>query len=276
MVELIYMENKFLYDSIESKLIKDFLDEDIRKNLINWIELKWKNLYYDRKNTDYGYRKRLEDIKIREKSNEYTVKQFNNDKFQVIKLDAKAGKTFLNLGPQDFPKEFWQKAEEQAKKINPNCEFEYVSIVKYSSEFGEPALRPHFDSPTKAVFILDYQLDGNTTWPLSVNLEEHVLENNECLVFDNNLAIHWRTPQKFKEGEFLTMLFYSFIDENKEIPSLKGQAEEIDKYFKVYVDKYNELFGDDGKQSKVSYQTGKLADLFRWAKERDQLKNNDL
>jgi hypothetical protein len=45
MVELKYMENKFLYNSIESKLIKDFLDQDTRKNLIDWIELKWKNLY---------------------------------------------------------------------------------------------------------------------------------------------------------------------------------------------------------------------------------------
>ena len=276
MVELSYMKNKFLYDSVESQVIKDFLDKDTKKNLIDWIDSKWNTLYYDKKNTDENYRKNLENQKIREKGHDYTVKQYDNDHLQVIKLDPLAGKTFLNLGPTDFPKEFWQKAEEDAKKINPNCEFEYVSIVKYGPEFGEPTLRPHFDSPTKAVFILDYQLDGNTTWPISVNLEEYVLRNNECLVFDNNLAIHWRTPQKFKEGEFLTMLFYSFTDENKKIPTLDGQAEEIDKYFKHYVNKYNEVFGDDGKQSKVSYQTQKLADLFRWAEESNRLKNNEL
>ena len=72
------------------------------------------------------------------------------------------------------------------------------------------------------------------------------------------------------------MLFYSFTDENKKIPTLDGQAEEIDKYFKHYVNKYNEVFGDDGKQSKVSYQTQKLADLFRWAEESNRLKNNEL
>jgi hypothetical protein len=270
------MENKFLYESIESKLIKDFLEDDAKKNLIDWVDAKWKNLYYDKKDTGANYRKQIEDTRIRQKGNDYTVKQFNTDSMQVIKMDPKSGKTFLNLGPDDFPKEFWEKAEESAKKINPNCEFEYVSIVKYSSEFGEPTLRPHFDSPTKAVFILDYQLDGNTRWPIVVNLEEFTLENNECLVFDNNLAIHWRVPQKFKEGEFLTMLFYSFVDQNKEIPSLLGQAEEIDKYFKEYSDKYNEVFGDSGTQSKVGYQTARLADLFRWAKERDNLKNNDL
>ena len=270
------MENKFLYKSIESQLIKNFLETDNKKNLIEWINSKWNTLYYDKKETDANYRKYLEDQKIRKKGNDYTKKQYGSDYTNEIKLDPLTGKTFLNLEPHEFPKEFWEKAEEHAKKINPNCKFEYVSIVKYSAEFGEPALRPHFDSPTKAVFILDYQLDGNTTWPLSVNLEEYVLKNNECLVFDNNLAIHWRVPQKFKEGEFLTMLFYSFADENKEIPSLKGQPEEIDKYFKVYVDKYNEIFGDDGKQSKINYQAGKLADLLRWAKERDQLKNNDL
>jgi hypothetical protein len=270
MVELGNMENKFLYESVESQLIKDFLDEDTRKNLIKWVDSKWQSLYYDKKNTDEKYRKHLEEQRLRQKSNKH--ERFSNDHFQVIKLENQAGKTFLNLSPEVFPKEFWEKAEEHAKKINPNCEFEYVSIVKYSAEFGEPTLRPHFDTPSKAVFILDYQLDGNTKWPISVKLEEFILENNECLVFDNNLAIHWRVPQKFKEGEILTMLFYSFTDENKEPPSLQGQPEEIDKYFKHYTDKYDEVFGDSGKQSKVSFQTARLADLFRLAEERSKLK----
>jgi hypothetical protein len=264
------MENKFLYETVQSQLIKDFLDEDTRKNLIKWVDSKWESLYYDKKNTDKKYRKHLEDQKIRQKSNKH--EPFNNDYFQVIKLEKQAGKTFLNLSPETFPKEFWEKAEEHAKKINPNCEFEYVSIVKYSAEFGEPMLRPHFDTPSKAVFILDYQLDGNTKWPISVKLEEFILENNECLVFDNNLAIHWRVPQKFKEGEYLTMLFYSFKDENKVIPTLEGQAEEINMYFKQYIDRYNKVFGDSKEEDKVSHHTEKLADLFRWAAERDKLK----
>ena len=264
------MENKFLYDSIESQVIKDFLDKDTRKNLIDWVDSKWQDLYYQKKNTDDNYRKHLQDQIIRQKSNKH--ERFNNDHQQVIKLESQAGKTFLNLGPSAFPKEFREKAEEYAKKINPNCEFEYVSIVKYSAEFGEPTLRPHFDTPSKAVFILDYQLDGNTRWPISVNLKEFILENNECLVFDNNLAMHWRVPQKFKEGEILTMLFYSFTDENKEPPSLQGQSQELDKYFSHYIDKYNEVFGDSGTQSKVSFQTARLSDLFRMAEERDKLK----
>jgi hypothetical protein len=133
-----------------------------------------------------------------------------------------------------------------------------------------------WSNPTKVCFILDYQLDGNVKWPIVVKLEEFTLENNECLVFDNNMAIHWRTPQKFKEGEYLTMLFYSFKDENKVPPTLDGQAEEINMYFKEYIDKYNEVFGDSGTQSKVSFQTSRLADLFRWAQERDKPKNNEL
>jgi len=271
MVELGNMENKFLYETVESKLIKDFLDEDTRKNFIKWVDSKWESLYYDKKNTDEKYRKHLEDQRIRQKSNNQS-EYFSNNQFQVIKLESQAGKTFLNLSPEAFPKEFWEKAEKEAKKINPNCEFEYVSIVKYSAEFGEPTLRPHFDTPSNVVFILDYQLDGNTKWPISVKLEEFILENNECLVFDNNLAIHWRVPQKFKEGEILTMIFYSFTDENKEPPSLQGQPEEIDKYFKHYADKYDEVFGDSGTQSKVSFQTARLADLFRLAEERSKLK----
>ena len=276
MVELSYMENKFLYKTVESKLIKDFLDEDTRKKLIEWIDSKWYSLYYNKKETDDVYRKHLEDQRLREKGNDYTEKQYTNDHTQIIKIDTPSGKTFLNLGPDVFPKEFWEKAEAEAKKINPNCEFEYISIVKYSNEFGEPTLRPHFDHPTKAVFILDYQLDGNTSWPIVVNLDEFILKNNECLVFDNNKALHWRRPQKFKEGESLTMLFYSFIDENKVIPTLEGQAEEINRYFDQYIDEYNEVFGDSGKQSKVSFQTSRLADLFRWAQQKDQLEKRGI
>jgi hypothetical protein len=256
MVLLSNMENKFLYNSIEPTIIENFLEKDNKENLIKWIDLKWKKLYYDKKNIGLDFKKEV-----------------GNDHFQVIKLDPLAGKTFLNLGPNDFPKEFWQKAEESAKKINPNCEFEYVSIVKYSSEFGEPTLRPHFDTPSKAVFIVDYQLDGNTEWPISVNLKEYVLKNNQCLIFDNNLSIHWRTPKKFKEEEFLIMLFYSFIDNDKEIPSLDGQSEEISKYLKHYTDEHNKVFGDSDHNTN---HTEKLADLFRWAKERDQSKNNEL
>ena len=70
MVELGNMENKFLYDSIESQVIKDFLDKDTRKNLIDWIDSKWHTLYYDKKNTDENYRKNLENQKIREKGHD--------------------------------------------------------------------------------------------------------------------------------------------------------------------------------------------------------------
>ena len=255
MVELGNMENKFLYKPIDSQVIKDFLDEDTRKDLIEYIDLKWKELYYDKENTILNQKKN-------------SIK--NN--FQVIKLDPAVGKTYLNLGPESFPKKFWQKAEEHAKKINPNCEFEYVSMVRYSPEFGRPKLRPHFDDPSKVVFILDYQLDGNTEWPIVINSEEYVLKNNECLVFETNLTAHWRASQKFKEGQFLIMLFYSFTDDNKEIPSLQGQSEELHKYMKSYTKDHNEVFGDSKEEDKVSHHTEKLADLFRWAVERDKLK----
>lgn len=259
MVELSYMENKSLFKPIECQVIKDFLDEDTRKNLISWIDSKWQELYYDKKNTILNQKKN----------------SIQNN-FQVIKLDPLVGKTYCNLGPESFPKEFWEKAEEHAKKINPNCEFEYVSMVRYSPEFGKPTLRPHFDDPNKVVFILDYQLDGNTEWPIAVSGTEYVLKNNECLVFETNLTAHWRTPQKFKEGEFLTMLFYSFIDNNKEIPSLQGQSDELDKYMELYRKKYSEVFGESEGSSQGWNQTQKLAELFRLAIERDKLKKNDL
>jgi len=73
MVLLSNMENKFLYNSIESTIIENFLEKDNKENLIKWIDLKWKKLYYDKKNIGLDFKKEI-----------------GNDHFQVIKLDPLA------------------------------------------------------------------------------------------------------------------------------------------------------------------------------------------
>ena len=265
MVELSYMENKFLYKpDIETQIIKDFLDIETNKELKEYVYDLWNKLYYNLKD----YNKLQQDSKG----------SWQNRLSLVVKKDDGAGKTFVNIGPNEFPEKFYKKAEEHAKKINPNVKFEYVSIVKYAKEFSNPILRPHFDIPSKVAFILDYQLDGNTTWPLVVNLEEYVLQNNQALAFDNNLTIHWRKPQIFKENEYLYMIFFSFVDESKIVVDLQGQHQEISKFLPIYSQQHEEVFGRDNVSNKEkrsqltissSIKTDKLAELFEMAKKRN-------
>lgn len=266
MVELSYMENKFLYKpDIKTQIIEDFLDVETNKKLKEYVYDLWNKLYYN-----------LKDFNKLEKDSKGS---WQNRPGLIIKKDNGAGKTFVNIGPGVFPEKFYKKAEEYAKKINPNVKFEYVSIVKYSKEFSNPMLRPHFDIPSKVAFILDYQLDGNTTWPLVVNLEEYVLQNNQALAFDNNLTIHWRKPQIFKENEYLYMMFFSFVDESKIVVDLQGQHQEISKFLPIYSRQHEEVFGGDNVSNKEkrsqltissSIKTDKLSELFEMAKKRHE------
>ena len=257
-----YMKTNFLYTpSIKTTIIENFLDPDICKELKKYVYDLWDDLYYNLKD----FNKLQEDSKG----------SWQNRHNLVMKKDDGAGKTFVNIGPSDFPEKFWQAAEEYAKKINSNVKFEYVSIVKYSKEFSNPILRPHFDIPSKVSFILDYQLDGNTRWPIVVNLEEYVLQNNEALAFDNNLTLHWRKPQIFKENEYLYMMFFSFVDESKVVCDLEGQNELMSKFMPVYLEQHEEVFGKDDTSNKEKraqliisspIKTDKLTELFEMAK----------
>jgi hypothetical protein len=204
-----------LIPSIETHIIQDFIPEDTRQDFIKYVEGLWDAKQYKK---------------------EESIDTVNSP----LKLDPSVGKAYINLGENDFPPEFLQHAKEHAKKLNPNAEFEYISIVKYSAEYGNPQLSPHFDRPSRVCFLLDYQLDGNVDWPLVMKDEEYIVKNGECLAFDSLRVIHWRKPQQFKKGEYLYVMFYSFVDKTMPIPLLEGQAEEIDKYFPIYKNDLNE------------------------------------
>jgi hypothetical protein len=86
----------------------------------------------------------------------------------------------------------------------------------YSAEYGNPNLPPHFDGDTNDL-IINMQLEANTEWPLGLNMDTYTLEDNSALVFNANTEIHWRVHKEFKEGEYVTMLFVRFF--NEENPS---------------------------------------------------------
>lgn len=88
--------------------------------------------------------------------------------------------------------------------------------VIYSAEYGDPRLPPHFDGDFTD-FIIDYQLDSSTTWPLGADLSVYPLKDNSAVGFNPNKTIHWRPEKQFQPGEYVTMIFFRFV--NSENPS---------------------------------------------------------
>lgn len=83
--------------------------------------------------------------------------------------------------------------------------------VEYNSSYGAPNLRPHFDRDFND-YIIDYQLNSNTTWPLGVDLSVYPLEDNSAVAFNPNTNIHWRPRKEFQPGEYVQMMFFRFFD----------------------------------------------------------------
>jgi hypothetical protein len=111
--------------------------------------------------------------------------------------------------------------EQIKKKLTDVAEYYYgkplklhaVAFGRYSKEFGAPRLGPHIDE-VPSQFTLDYQLDGNISWPLNVEGKEYLLKNNNAIVFEGEIVLHWRPDRQFKDGEFLDLMWFQFLDDN--------------------------------------------------------------
>ena len=139
---------------------------------------------------------------------------FKNSKVQ--QLQEEYGR-MLYFGPHSNHSLAEEKIElELTKKINDLLKetlpvVEISACVEYSAKYGEPGLPPHFDGdPTD--LIVNYQLEANTDWPLGLDTKTVKLDNNSALLFNPNTSIHWRPIKKFKEGEYVKMIFFRFID----------------------------------------------------------------
>ena len=84
--------------------------------------------------------------------------------------------------------------------------------VIYSKEYGEPNLPPHWDGDNTEV-IVNFQLDSRLNggpWLLGLDEDVYELEDNEALIFNPNLYVHWRAKREFEDGEFVKMVFFRF------------------------------------------------------------------
>ena len=83
----------------------------------------------------------------------------------------------------------------------------YERFTREDGSISEPRLVPHYDGFPEPRFTFDYQIRSNTPWPLFVEEEEFVLNDNQALTFSGTHQIHWRSKKNFNPGEFIDMIF---------------------------------------------------------------------
>lgn len=85
---------------------------------------------------------------------------------------------------------------------------------KYNSE-QETTLSPHIDN-TENIITIDYCLDTNIDWPLTIcdidnnfDCNDFSIRPNQALVFSGINQVHWRPKRIFSEGEFCDIVVLS-------------------------------------------------------------------
>lgn len=117
----------------------------------------------------------------------------------------------------------------------------YTKIVKDDGSVGNPKLFPHYDETfLEPRFTFDYQIKSNTSWPLVVEEKEFNLSDNEALTFSGTHQIHWRIKKKFKDGEFIDMLF-CHIKKKNALPKGNDVNNIMNKKAIKYLELYKKL-----------------------------------
>lgn len=114
----------------------------------------------------------------------------------------------------------------------------YKLITREDGSLGNPVLFPHYDETfPEPRFTFDYQIKSNTSWPLVVEEKEFALSDNEALTFSGTHQIHWRVKKKFKDDDFVDMLFCHIKKKDaskKNIEVNKIMNEKAKKYVEIY------------------------------------------
>lgn len=93
--------------------------------------------------------------------------------------------------------------------VDFQCGFSGANGCEYNLKYGNPRLPTHFDGDYNDL-IINYQLESNTRWSIGVDYNLYQLEDNSAIIFHPNENVHWRPRKKFKDGEFVRMIFFRF------------------------------------------------------------------
>lgn len=144
--------------------------------------------------------------------------------------------------PENISKKIIAKCEELSGESDLEItEYQfsrYEKIVDEDGSIKNPNLFPHYDgSFPEPRFTFDYQIGGNTTWPLVVEGVVFELKNNQALTFSGTHQIHWRSKKDFKDGERIDMIFFHLRKKGankKDISVLETMNKKQAKFKEMY------------------------------------------
>jgi hypothetical protein len=202
----------------------DFFDEETRESL---LQLQ-KQLFLNDK--DYFEKNIKSKIDV--------------DFYNFLIVDRAAGRASVTMPAHLFPENVVSFVNDAASKINKNATLKFATFVTYSKKYGDPQLVPHFDKPSKAPFIIDYQLFSNKVWPLVVDGVDEIMWDNEALFLPATTVMHWRKPDVFTEDQEVSVIFFSFYDPEFSADGIYFDKEKMDKAYATY-EKQAELVYND-------------------------------
>lgn len=144
--------------------------------------------------------------------------------------------------PYRIAKQIISHAEEISGESGLEIEsYQFAKYKKVVDEDGSvlmPNLTPHCDLTfTEPRFTFDYQIGGNTSWPLYVEGREYTLGNNEAITFSGTHQVHWRQRKNFADTDYIDMVFFHL---KKRVGSPYPESVITDLNAKI--DSYTELY----------------------------------
>lgn len=163
--------NITMYTSIKNEIVKDVLTQDQIADIYKEVDsasTKYVMELFSQNITDFRLPPSVES--------------------RVIEL-ASAQSGINNLKIEEYQFARYRNTKEDGKDLKPN-------------------LFPHIDMFPEPRLTFDYQIGGNTTWPLVVLGNEFELTNNSALTFSGTHQPHWRVHKNFNDGEYIDMIFF--------------------------------------------------------------------
>lgn len=150
--------------------------------------------------------------------------------------------------PYDVEQRVISLAEQQSGISNlmvAEYQFARYKNTKENGKDLKPNLFPHIDTFPQARLTFDYQIGGNTSWPLVVLGNEFTLENNSALIFSGTHQPHWRVHKDFEDGEYMDMIFFHLKE--KDAPPLEdSDLQEIKDVVSKFRKEYEQEKNDRG------------------------------
>ena len=164
----------------------------------------------------------------------------------------------------DVPKEIKEKFHSIAKEYDPNIFETNHNSFTYSGKYGKhTSLSPHQDQGGNEELFLDYQVRSNISWPLYVEGEKFVLEDNDILVFGGTSYVHWREEKFLTEDEYVQMFDICYarpgyqegfiLGKNRYEDDLANRMDEALKLYNPSIDVWACVSSDQKDHSRCSH-----------------------